>query len=92
MDETFKIPGLQWEDKSVQQSKIQQNFISQEFARWNTKEGYLARLQYMKVTPAPIDGPINPHDPCATGEMIKIEWNNINMTQVKSEDIKSKNL
>lgn len=82
MEESFKIPGLQWEDLSIQQSKIQQNFVSQELARWKTKRGYLARLQYMKVTPVPTEGPINQHDPCANGEMVKIEWNNINMKQV----------
>ena len=82
MDEPFKIPGLQWDDLSVQQSKIQQNFISQELARWKTMDGYPARLQYMQVQPGPTEGPINKHDPCADSEIFKIEWNNQNMTQV----------
>ena len=82
MEEPFKIPGLQWDDLSVQQSKIQQNFISQELARWKTMDGYLARLQYMQVQPGPTEGPINKHDPCAESEIFKIEWNNQNMTQV----------
>ena len=82
MNEPFKIPGLQWEDKSIQQSKIQQNFVSQELARWKTKKGYLARLNHMQCQPLPPEGSFNRHDPCATVELMKVEWNNKNMTQV----------
>ena len=82
MNEDFKIPGLQWEELSVQQSKIQQNFVSQELARWKTKKGYLARLNLMQIQPLPMEGSINKHDPCTDGDVVKVEWNNKEMTQV----------
>ena len=83
MTEPFKIPGLEWDELSVQQSKIQQNFVSQELARWKTKKGYLARLNHMKAQPLPPEGPINKYDPAETCDLMKVEWNNKNMTQVR---------
>ena len=48
MEESFKIPGLSWDGLSIQQGKLQQNFVSQELARYRTKPNYLARLQHFR--------------------------------------------
>lgn len=82
MEEPFKIPGLQWENLTVQQSKIQQNLVSQELARYKTKKGYLARLNHMQLQPLPAEG-VNKHDPASICDLVKIGWNNKNMTQVR---------
>ena len=48
MEENYKIPGLLWEGLSIQQEKLQQNYVSQELARYKTKPNYLARLQHLR--------------------------------------------
>ena len=87
MDEPYKIPGLGWDGLSIQQSKTQQNFVSQELARYKTKPMYLARLQHLQIKPVPTPAEINTYDPCADGKMIKMEWNKNDMTQEKVPEI-----
>ena len=81
MDEPFKIPGLDWEDLTIQQVKFIQNFICQELARYKSKDQYLARLQHLKLLPVITEENFNKHDPCDRVEMLKIEWNKFEMSQ-----------
>ena len=80
MDETFKIPGLNWDNLTIQESKKQQNYVAQELSRYKSKLNYLARLTNQKLTPCP-PMTFNPHDPCQTVKMLKSEWNNKNVSQ-----------
>ena len=80
MDEFFKIPGLNWDNLTVRQSRQKQNFVSQELSRYKTKIGYLARLINQKLVPVPIEK-FNPHDPCDAVKMLKSEWNNKDINQ-----------
>ena len=86
MDEVFKIPGLNWDDLTVMQSRKKQNFVNQELSRYKTKAKYLARLTLQKSTPVP---PLtfNPHDPCENVKMLKNEWNNQNISQQNGHHI-----
>lgn len=83
MSEPFKIQGLSWDGLSVLQSKQQQNFVEQELARYQYKTNYLARLKLMKVQPTPVEE-FTPHDPCSNGIMLKLEWSNKDVTQVRN--------
>lgn len=75
MEESYKIPGIDWEGLSLLQSKRNQNFVCQELARYKSKEKYLARLQYLQLQPVPTQEKFNKHDPCDQCEMLKISWN-----------------
>ena len=80
MDDTFKIPGLDWDDLSITESRKKQNFVSQELSRYKSKQDYLARLIHQKLTPVPVKN-FNPHDPCDSVKMLKAEWNDKDVTQ-----------
>ena len=79
--ENFKIPGLDWEGLSITLTKFIQNYVAQELARYKSKNKYLARLQHLKLLPVITEEKFNKHDPCDKVEMLKIEWNGIEMSQ-----------
>ena len=91
MNEDFKIPGLDWEGLTIQQVKMIQNLISQELQRYKSKEKYLARLQLLKLIPVPTEDKFNKHDPCDKVQMLKIEWNNFEMSQQNGHYMLTKN-
>ena len=91
MEDDFKIPGLDWEGLTIRQVKLLQNFICQELARYKSKEKYLARLQHLKLIPIPTEDNFNPHDPCDRVEMMKIEWNKLDMSQQNGHYLLTKN-
>ena len=79
--ENFKIPGLDWEGLSITLTKFIQNYVAQELARYKSKNKYLARLQHLKLLPVITEERFNKHDPCDRVEMLKIEWNGVEMSQ-----------
>ena len=80
MDDTFKIPGLNWDNLTILETQQKHNYVIQELSRYKSKIKYLARLILQKITPCP-PMQFNPHDPCATVKMLKVEWNNKDVSQ-----------
>ena len=91
MDNDFQIPGLDWDNLTIQQTKFIQNFICQELARYKSKDNYLARLQNFKLLPMLTSTLFNKHNPCDKIEMLKIEWNNQDISQQNGHYVLTKN-
>ena len=81
MEENFKIPGLHWDGLSIQMTKFIQNFVAQELSRYKSKDKYLARLQHLKLIPVLTQERFNKLDPCDAVEMLKAEWNKLDICQ-----------